>query len=186
MAINTNYNKYFQISRTAYRDGYVIGVCRSDARIGEIQDINPEVWGPVTVPHESITDVRIERCGEFNCLIVIVDIDDDDWDDGANLITLATAMEKAIAKAKHQEVMPKAYTPWCFSSEVEEKNYLQQTMVIGGKDLCKEVLHHHLNDLLTAAFYKAAEGWEWQSIPSAKEIFSIREKISSRMLRNIR
>lgn len=184
MAICTSYNQFTTIVPVNYNNGFVIGI-RRETGIRRESAINEGVWGRLRVQGLPIpTLVRIERCGEYLCLIA------EDADDNHPPITLSAAMREAVERVrrtcKADLVFMHEYASCKFSSEVEEKNYLQQSMVVGGETIVKMVVDSLGNDYLAAAFCKAASKHGWKSIPSAEEIFSIREKIKDRMLRTIR
>lgn len=183
MAITeTTYNRYFTLRHPiAYAKGYVVGVCRSDKK----PSLDHETWGTVTVPSLSkMTGSRVERCGNFFCLIVEAEIEDSDYDEGAEKVSLAAAMEKAVNITKgvieyETEFTAMAYNYRLFSSPTDEKNYLQQTIAVGGVELLREAHEYLTGDLLSLAVLKLAEHSEG-SIPNAKDIFALRDKLIDR------
>lgn len=179
MAITeTTYNRSFQLRcPVAYAKGYIVGVCRSDKKQPAL---NSKTWGTINVPNLSkMTGSRIERCGNYFCLIVEVEIEDKDYDEGAEKVSLAAAMEKAVAQAKGLVEYAMAYNYRLFSSSTDEKKYLQQTIAVGGVGLLQEANEYLTGDLLSLAVLKLAEHSEG-SIPNAKDIFALRDKLIDR------
>lgn len=188
MAINTKYNRPFNTNPRPFNKGYIIGACRS---YSNNVDIDSKIWGTIRVPDIwKIAKTRIERYGEYLFLIAEIETDCDDIEESDFSQTwpcrsLSTAMRYAVKRMEYRRSKEnehlKSFSKEYFINEIEEKNYLQQTLAIGGINLVTKVVENLGDDMLAIAFTKAIDinG----SIPTAKEIFEMRDKLTDRLNR---
>lgn len=182
MAINTNYNRPFYIHPKSYIGGYIVGACRSDKNRIEKVEIDATTWGTIIIPSiERVKKTRIERYGEYLFLIVEVneETNPEPYSRSLSQCMRYTAESLRYVKARETQFL-KDFSKEKFCNPVEEKDYLQQTLVVGGYELVYHVADNLGDDMLALAFIKAADIGR---IPTAREIFAMRDKLTGRLNR---